>query len=311
MKKVILFDGLPRTGKTTVAALLTTKLKQQGYNAFLYSMKDNIPEYAREHIAYFYAGCVEAFYGFVDNMPEDAIILCDRSPFTELVYGPIRQKNIGLEAMIIPPEDLRSRLKALDYTLLILDNTYDLYIERGAAEKNGLTYSEEAFYSLRKSMLDEAKCFASYRLIAPQDSLQGVMTACERLITPDVQPAIDLAKFMQVQSAFNSRIYDVKRMSKSAKIKRVHEYILALTDETFELLRATKYKLHQPGPATIDRNHAVEEAIDVFKYLLCICELLELGGPEFARVFYYKSEIVDQKLTNFLRQKQLHNVNNR
>ena len=309
--EVILFDGLPRTGKTTIAAMLVQKLKRSGYNAVLYSMRDKMPEYAREHIAYFYAGCIEAFYGFLDNMPDNAIVICDRSPFTELVYGPLRTSTIGKEAMIVPEPIIIDRLRAYKPLLLLMDNTHIAYTTRGAEQKDGFTYSSEAFESLREAFHTQALNFDNVGVIPPTASLDEALRLCDSYIAPKVQPAVDLAKFMEVQAAFNRRIYDVTKLSKRTKLQKVHEYILAMTDEVFELLRATKYKLHQPGPDFIDRDNAAEEAIDVFKYLLCIAELLGMSANEFARRFYYKSDIVDQKYSNFLKAKNLNDASNR
>jgi thymidylate kinase/NTP pyrophosphatase (non-canonical NTP hydrolase) len=296
MKELILLDGLPRTGKSTIAALLVQKLKTEGYNAMLYSMRDKIPEYARANLAHYYAGCVDAFYAFVDHLPDDAILVCDRSPFTELVYGPIRSKTIGKEAMIIPQDIIVERIKGTKYTLVIMDNEYSSYIDRGAEQKDGFTYGEEAFNIVRDSMLTQAKLFENSYIVPPTKSLAEANAYVLRYIAPEVQQKID----------FNSsQMYDACRLSLSKRIEMIHKYILALGDESYELLRATKYKQHQPGKPTLNIDNAKEEAIDVFKYLLCIVQLLGMTGADFAKWFYYKSDIVQQRYDNRIKQKSL------
>ncbi len=305
MKELILLDGLPRTGKSTIAALLVQKLKSEGYNAMLYSMRDKIPEYARANLAHYYAGCVDAFYAFVDHLPDDAILVCDRSPFSELVYGPIRSKTIGKEAMIIPQDILVERIKNTKYTLVIMDNEYASYIDRGAEQKDGFTYGEEAFSAVRDSMLMQARLFENHHIIPHTKSLAEANAYVLRYIAPEVQQKIDFNSFLETQVAFNAQMYDATRLSLPKRIEMIHKYILSLGDEVFELLRATKYKQHQPGKPTLNIDNAKEEAIDVFKYLLCIVQLLGMNGADFARWFYYKSDIVQQRYINRLKQKSL------
>lgn len=310
MKDVLLFDGMPRTGKTTITAMLAEKLRKQGHDVFLYSIRDKMPDYAKEHLGHFYAGCIEAFYGFADNIPENSIIICDRSPLTELVYGPLRAKTIGKEAGIYPMDLLAERIRQLNPRIFIMDNTYKDYIDRGAADKDKFVYSTEAFESLRTAfygILDKFKPLDPI-YVPPTTSLNDALEFCEHNFVPSSKPKIDLNNFMKIQARFNARIHDIPTLDSSTKHRLIHQYIQAANGELYELLRATKFKLHQPGPIYIDRANAVEELIDVFKYLLCIAELLEVSGEEFAQWFYHKSEIVDQRFTNYLNAQRIINA---
>lgn len=73
------------------------------------------------------------------------------------------------------------------------------------------------------------------------------------------------------------------------------DYILLAIDEMVELLRVVNYKQHRPYKKPLVRTNVLEEAVDIFKYLVSILLLYGFTPEEFVEAFYQKSDIVDER----------------
>jgi len=80
------------------------------------------------------------------------------------------------------------------------------------------------------------------------------------------------------------------------KIQYTKEMLLALVAEIDELLKATgKWKMHRESPSRFSRSGLIEEAVDIFKYLLNILVVFDIKPEEFVEEFERKSLVVEER----------------
>jgi len=95
------------------------------------------------------------------------------------------------------------------------------------------------------------------------------------------------------QEGFN---LDPKAMSAVDKARTAKDLALGLYEEVSELARdATHFKAHILKTPTIERINLADEAADVMKYLLSICQLYGVTSEQMYEAFLRKSDVVDDR----------------
>lgn len=133
MAKLIILEGLSRTGKTTIA----NQLKTDGYGRIV-SIKHKMPKC--EDLTSFYKGCFYSYDAFFEAFPDETFIL-DRSFLSEMVYPDFYDRPKAIDANYI--------LKFLDkhnIHLFMLSNLHKDYIDRGP--KDSYVYTEDDYLML-------------------------------------------------------------------------------------------------------------------------------------------------------------------
>jgi len=134
MAKLIILEGLSRTGKSTIAKSLSEK-----YGFRLISIKDKMPEGI--NLSAFYQGMHVYGNAIFEAFPEETFIL-DRAFLSELAYSSFFKRKT-----CINPDTIHDMLS--NPTILIhLDNTYDKYLER--SPKDRIKYTKEDFDEQRR-----------------------------------------------------------------------------------------------------------------------------------------------------------------
>ena len=104
-----------------------------------------------------------------------------------------------------------------------------------------------------------------------------------------------LQEIWQRQREFNKNFIDFDKLDDAERQKWTKEMILHLSDETHELLREIKWKMHRQQNFQVNRNNLLEEWIDVYKYWLTIGQIWNITPEEFINTFEQKSEVVEQR----------------
>lgn len=134
MAKLIILEGLSRTGKSTIAQLLSEK-----YGFRLISIKDKMPEGI--NLPAFYHGMHVYANAIFNAFPNETFII-DRAFLSELAYSAFFKRKT-----CINPDTINDMLS--NPTVLIhLDNTYDKYLERSPKDK--IIYTKEEFEEQRR-----------------------------------------------------------------------------------------------------------------------------------------------------------------
>ena len=111
-----------------------------------------------------------------------------------------------------------------------------------------------------------------------------------------------LKEIWQCQKTFNRNFMNFEELTDKNRQELTKEMILHLSDETHELLREIKWKMHRQQNIKVNRNNLLEEWIDIFKYWLTIGQIWDATPEEFVEMFQQKSEVVE------LRYKQEHTL---
>ena len=105
----------------------------------------------------------------------------------------------------------------------------------------------------------------------------------------------ELEEIWEDQKKFNSNFVEYEGLTDKEKVKYLKEYGLLMIDEIMELIRETNWKGHRKDKVhTIDSN-IKEEWIDVFKYWLCIGNLMGYSPEDFIEEYKRKSSVVEQR----------------
>jgi thymidylate kinase len=140
MAKLIILEGLSRTGKTTIS----NRLKEERFGRII-SLVDKRP--SDTDIQSFYKGVGSISNEFYKAFPEETFIL-DRSFLSELVYCDFfeRQSSVNEEFL----NDMLSNNKV---TLFYLYNDYKDYQDRSPKDRH--IFTEDEYEKLRKSFVSE------------------------------------------------------------------------------------------------------------------------------------------------------------
>ena len=109
----------------------------------------------------------------------------------------------------------------------------------------------------------------------------------------------ELETIFNIQQQFSKKIFsekynlDVFNLSPEEKIKWNKEYILAATNEIYEMLNELKWKTHRDLHKNENVDNFIEEGIDVFKFLLNILIINGCNREQFFNKFINKSQVVD------------------
>ena len=135
MAKLIILEGLSRTGKTTIA----NDLKDHGYGRIV-SIKNKMPEC--EDLTSFYKGCFYSYDAFFDAFPDETFIL-DRSFLSEMVYPKFYDRDPSISANYI-----LDFITKHDIHLFMFSNVHKDYIDRGP--KDSYTYTPDDYLILEQ-----------------------------------------------------------------------------------------------------------------------------------------------------------------
>lgn len=107
----------------------------------------------------------------------------------------------------------------------------------------------------------------------------------------------DMLKAMWArQQEFNRLYFDPVEASEEELVSFVKEMCLGIHSELDELLSALgKWKKHRPNIGVVSRSGVIEEAVDVFKYLINIMLAFRVGPGEFYQEFNRKSKVVEDR----------------
>jgi thymidylate kinase len=131
MAKIIILEGLSRTGKSSIAENLQSKF---GFRSI--SIKNKMPEFIQNYQE-FYHGIQVLANEMFKAFPEETFIL-DRSFISELVYSEFFERET-----LINKDDSINNLLSNNFVLINFSNSYEKYIERGP--KDRIIYTEQDF----------------------------------------------------------------------------------------------------------------------------------------------------------------------
>lgn len=134
MAKLIILEGLSRTGKTTIA----NNLRDNSYGRIV-SLKEKMPEC--KDMTSFYKGCFYSYDAFFEAFPDETFIL-DRSFLSEMVYPEFFSRERSIDANYI-----FDFVNNHDIHLFLLTNEHSDYVERGP--KDRYKYTEDDYKILK------------------------------------------------------------------------------------------------------------------------------------------------------------------
>ena len=130
MAKLIILEGLSRTGKTTIA----NHLRDNGYGRIV-SLKEKMPEC--KDMTSFYKGCFYSYDAFFEAFPDETFIL-DRSFLSEMVYPEFFERPQSIDIKYI-----YDFINKHSISLFLLTNEHSDYIKRGP--KDRYKYTEDDY----------------------------------------------------------------------------------------------------------------------------------------------------------------------
>ena len=108
---------------------------------------------------------------------------------------------------------------------------------------------------------------------------------------------LKLEKMFEEQTTFQKNFYLIEDLSNEEKVRLSKEFILAAHRELGELLNTLPWKSHRKyDEGSVDFEEVLEEAIDVFKFLLNVCIIWNCEPEEFYNMFVMKSMKVKERL---------------
>lgn len=111
---------------------------------------------------------------------------------------------------------------------------------------------------------------------------------------------MQIKQFFEIQKKFNKKYFsdkclDVENLSKQDRAKYSKEFITYLIKEASEILDNFEYKDYCKKDVEFIEYNLIENIIDVFKFLLCICNVNKIDYEDFEKVFLEKTEVVRQR----------------
>ena len=94
---------------------------------------------------------------------------------------------------------------------------------------------------------------------------------------------------------FNFKGTHINDLSQNQSKDFTKEFVLHLIYETNEILANFNWKMHRVQDEKVIVSNIAEEIIDVFKYLLGICNIWGISDEEFFEEFLRKSSVVEQR----------------
>ena len=140
MAKLIILEGLSRTGKTTIS----NRLKDDGFGRII-SLVDKRP--IDTDIQSFYKGVASISNEFYKAFSDETFVL-DRSFLSELVYCEFFEREPSATE-----EYVKDLLENNEVILFYLYNEYSDYQKRSPKDRH--IFTEEAYEKLRKSFVSE------------------------------------------------------------------------------------------------------------------------------------------------------------
>lgn len=140
MAKLIILEGLSRTGKTSISEYF----EHTGFKNI--SVKNKMPDYV-ENLPDFYHGMHIITNLFLKESNEMNIVL-DRSFLSEMVYS----RFFGRSTYIYEGDVVNDLLENNDFTFVYLTNDHDTYLKRTPKDK--IIYSEKD-YEIQRRYFDE------------------------------------------------------------------------------------------------------------------------------------------------------------
>lgn len=130
MAKLIILEGLSRTGKTTIS----NYLKNNGYGRLI-SLKNKMPKNC--DLYSFYKGCNISYDAFLSAFPEETFIL-DRSFLSEMVFSRHFSRQMSITKTYILDFVRLHQIK-----LFYLTNSHEDYLKRSPKENYSKTDYEK------------------------------------------------------------------------------------------------------------------------------------------------------------------------
>jgi thymidylate kinase len=140
MAKLIILEGLSRTGKTTIS----NKLESEGFGRII-SLVDKRP--IDTDIQSFYKGVASISNEFYKAFPEETFIL-DRSFLSELVYCEFFEREPSAE-----DDYVKDLLENNEVILFYLYNDYSDYQKRSPKDRH--IFTEDEYEKLRKLFINK------------------------------------------------------------------------------------------------------------------------------------------------------------
>lgn len=99
-----------------------------------------------------------------------------------------------------------------------------------------------------------------------------------------------------VQEVFNSNFFDRDNLSEETKQQLTSQYCLHLIAEANEVLNTVNWKMHQDKKSNkVFQSQVVSECVDVFKYLLGLCQIWGFDSQLVLNEAIKKSKVVELK----------------
>ena len=110
----------------------------------------------------------------------------------------------------------------------------------------------------------------------------------------------ELNEIWKNQIEFNKKFFESKglelsHLSIEEQKEQTKQFVLHLIYETNEILGNFNWKMHRVQSERIILSNITEEIVDVFKYLLGICNIWGISDEEFYEEFIRKSKVVEQR----------------
>lgn len=170
MAKLIILDGLSRTGKTT----LCNKLRDNKVGRVI-SLSEKRPE--NTDITSFYKGVGLISNEFYKEFPDETFIL-DRSFLSELVFSRFFNRSCSLNQ-----KDIENLLENNEVYIFSLFNSYEDYLKR--SPKDLYTYTKKDYESIELHFDDI--CFGLVAdLVLAIDTSEYSIEDCYKIITSHI-----------------------------------------------------------------------------------------------------------------------------
>lgn len=109
----------------------------------------------------------------------------------------------------------------------------------------------------------------------------------------------NLERLFQIQREQQGLWHDADKLTDSERAAQFDELLLGLHEEVGELARECRRRPHVVRQERGHKGNAAEEAVDVLKYLLAICQLLDVTPQQLVNRFEAKSLAVRQKVMQY------------
>jgi len=127
----------------------------------------------------------------------------------------------------------------------------------------------------------------------------------------DALARYDFISVWNKQKDFNANFFDFNVKDIELQQKLTKDFVLHVEDEAHELLREINWKMDQYKTKEVDRDHLLEEWIDIFKYWLGIGNVWGFTLEDFLNEFWRKSKIVDERFKEFIKEKNKKRIQNK